>query len=177
MHATSASLRPWLLMAGLGIAAIAVGGIYFFWAPKTQAAPQQPIAFNHETMVQAGVPCLYCHADATKSPSAGMPSVEQCMGCHKVINPDSPEIKKLAGFWVRQEAIPWVRVNQLPRFVYFSHQAHVVAAGLNCESCHGDVGHMSATRPVVQMTMSWCLDCHKQQPNAPQLVDCVTCHQ
>jgi hypothetical protein len=105
-------------------------------------------------MVQAGVPCLYCHSEAAKPPVAGMPSVAQCMGCHKVIKADSPEIKKVAGYWERQEPIPWVRVNRLPRFVYFSQQVHTVVAALNCERCHGDVGQMGIARPVVQMNMS-----------------------
>jgi hypothetical protein len=169
--------RPWQLLVGILFVVAVFAGIYFLAVPKTQAAPQQPIAFNHQIMVQAGISCLFCHTEARKSPAAGMPSVEKCMGCHTVIATNSPEIQKVAGYWERQEPIPWVRVNQLPRFVYFSHQVHVVAAGLNCERCHGDVGHMTVARPVVQMDMGWCLSCHEQQPNARQLMDCVVCHQ
>lgn len=165
------------LILGALAAVIVICGGYFLVAARTQAAPPQPIAFNHQIMVQAGISCLFCHADALKSPVAGMPSVEKCMGCHKVIAANSPEIQKVASYWERQEPIPWVRVNQLPRFVYFSHRVHVVAAGLNCERCHGDVGHMTVARPVVQMDMGWCLSCHEQQPNARQLMDCVICHQ
>lgn len=172
------SPRRLRLVVGAVAVVIVLGGLYFLFGSKTQAAsPQQPIAFNHEVMVQIGIPCLFCHTDATKSPVAGMPSVEKCMGCHKVIATNSPEIQKVAGYWARQEPIPWVRVNQLPRFVYFSHRVHVVAAGLNCERCHGDVGHMTVARPVVKMDMGWCLSCHEQQPNAKQLMDCVVCHQ
>ena len=54
--------------------------------------------------------------------------------------------------------------------------AHTAPGG-NCETCHGDVGHMSVDQPVVQMNMGWCLNCHEKQPNAPQLMDCVICHQ
>lgn len=164
------------LIASVIIAAVVLAGAYLLFGSRTQAAPQQPIAFNHEIMVQAGIPCLFCHTEAMRSPVAGMPSVEKCMGCHKVIATNSPEIKKVAGYWERQEPIPWVRVNRLPRFVYFSHQVHL-ATGLNCERCHGDVGHMTVARPAVDMTMGWCLSCHEQQPNAPQLKDCVVCHQ
>jgi c(7)-type cytochrome triheme protein len=83
----------------------------------------------------------------------------------------------LTGYWNRQEPIPWVRVNRLPRFVYFSHQVHVVGGGLNCERCHGDVGQMTAVRPVLSMNMGWCLSCHEQQSDAAQLRDCQVCHQ
>lgn len=143
--------------------------------PGNQPGNQQPIAFNHEVMVQSGMECLFCHQDATRSPAAGMPSVEKCYGCHKVISPNLPVIQQVNGYWERQEPIPWVRVNRLPRFVYFTHRVHV-AAGLNCERCHGDVGHMTVARQVVYFNMGWCLDCHEQQPNAKQLMDCVVCH-
>jgi hypothetical protein len=177
MHFITSSPRTWRLIASALLAVLVLGGAYFLVTSRTQAAPEQPIAFNHEVMVQAGISCLFCHTGAMKSPVAGMPSVERCMGCHKVIATDSPEIQKVAGYWERQEPIPWVRVNQLPRFVYFSHQVHVVVGGLNCERCHGDVGHMTVARPVVLMDMGWCLRCHEQQPNAKQLMDCVVCHQ
>ena len=143
-----------------------------------QAAPaNQPIAFNHQIMVQAGMTCEFCHSGVERSPAAGMPSVEKCMGCHKVIDPKNAEILKVADYWNRKVPIPWVRVNVLPRFVYFSHQVHVVAGGRKCEDCHGDVGHMTIDVPVVRMNMGWCLDCHSKQPNAEQLRDCIVCHQ
>jgi hypothetical protein len=70
-----------------------------------------------------------------------------------------------------------VRLDRLPRFVHFSHEVHVVAGALNCEDCHGDVGHMTVTQPISRLEMGWCLDCHGKQPNADQLKDCVVCHQ
>ncbi len=159
------------------VVVIALVGAYFlFFAPKTQAAEQQPITFNHEAMVQLGIQCLFCHTEARRSPAAGMPSVERCIGCHKTISADLPVIQQVTGYWNRQEPIPWVRVNQVPRFVFFSHQVHI-AAGRNCEECHGDVGHMAVARPVLTMNMGWCLTCHEQQPNAAQLLDCVVCHR
>ena len=178
MRGTLAQLGTRRLFVGILIILVVFGSAFLLLASTAVgAAPQQPITFNHEVMVQKGIPCLYCHTEALKSPVAGIPSVQKCMGCHNTIATDSPEVKKLAGYWERQEPIPWVRINQLPRFVYFSHQVHVVAASLNCERCHGDVGHMTVTRPVVNMTMGWCLSCHKQQPNAQQLTDCAVCHQ
>jgi c(7)-type cytochrome triheme protein len=98
------------------------------------------------------------------------------MGCHSVIGTDRPEVVKLAGYWQRQEPIPWVLINRLPRFVRFSHQVHVGGAGLNCERCHGDVGQMTETYQAVKMDMGWCLRCHSQQAAATQLRDCGVCH-
>lgn len=166
--------HKWLLFL---VGVLILGTAIFLFRPRLQAAPQQPIPFNHEVMVQLGIKCLFCHSEARRSQAAGMPSVEKCMGCHKTIATGSPAIQQLAGYWERQEPIPWVRVNRLPRFVYFSHQVHVTVANLNCERCHGDVGHMAEARPVVTMNMGWCLNCHEKQPNAAQLKDCVICHQ
>jgi len=172
-----ASMAHQRLVGLVGVLALALCGAVLFVVSNAQAAPEQPIAFNHESMVQKGIACQYCHSGVTKSPVAGIPSVEKCMGCHETNETNSPEIKKLAGYWERQEPIQWVRINQLPRFVYFSHQVHIVGAGLNCERCHGDVGHMTVTRPVVSMNMGFCLSCHQQQPNAKPLIDCLTCHK
>ena len=178
MHIGINSPRMGQLILGIVVVVIVTAGVYFLFASRIKAAPPQPVAFNHAVMVQAGIPCLFCHTQAMRSPVAGMPSVEKCMGCHDAIATGKPEkISELKGYWERQEPIPWERVNQVPRFVYFSHQVHVVAGGLNCEHCHGDVGHMAEVQPVVKMSMGWCLSCHEQQANAQQLKDCVVCHQ
>ncbi len=163
-------------MSLIGFAAVVILALLFL-GPKPKATAEQPIKFDHEAMVQQGVQCLYCHPDALHSQAAGMPSVQRCMGCHKVIATESPEIKELAGYWERQQPVLWERVYDLPRFTYFSHRMHVTVGGLNCEACHGDVGHMEVAQEAVKMNMGWCLDCHEAQPNAHQLRDCVVCHQ
>lgn len=176
-----AGSRRWFKTAGgvVVVALLVLGAVAVLRATQAQAAQTvlTPIAFSHKTMVSAGVNCVFCHSGAMKSPVAGLPSVQKCMGCHAVISPSSPEIMKLAAYWQRGEPIPWERVNSLPRFVYFSHEVHVTAGGINCERCHGDVGQMALDQPVVEMSMGWCLDCHKQQPNAAQLIDCIVCHK
>jgi hypothetical protein len=172
------SKTAWRVLIGGFALVLVIAAAYFIFTTKTEAqSTQQPIAFNHQVMVQLGIGCLYCHTDARRSPTAGMPSVAKCMGCHQTIDPQNPEIIKVATYYKNNQPIPWQRVNVLPRFVYFSHQVHVTVAGINCETCHGDVGHMSVDQPVVQMNMGWCLNCHEKQPNAPQLMDCVICHQ
>ena len=167
----------WRLIAGVVLVAIVLLGAYLVFASRSRAAPQQPIEFNHQLMVGAGIECLFCHSNAIRSPAAGIPSVQKCMGCHPPIAADSPAVKELVGYWERQEPIPWARVYRLPRFVYFNHQVHVGAAGLNCERCHGDVGNAPETYVAVDMNMGWCLSCHNKQPRAAQLRDCVVCHR
>jgi hypothetical protein len=177
MRAIRSSPILWRLIAGVALVVIVLVGAYFVFASRSRAAPQQPIDFNHQVMVSVGIQCLYCHNGVTRSPAAGMPSVQKCMGCHNVIATQLPQVQELANYWERQESIPWVRVYRLPRFVFFNHQVHVVAGGLNCERCHGDVGNMVEMHAVVDMNMGWCLGCHGQQPNAPQLKDCSVCHR
>jgi hypothetical protein len=162
------------IFAGVLIGVIVAA--FFILTPKTEAAPPQPIAFPHQVMVQLGVDCLFCHETARTGPAAGMPSVAKCMGCHNVVDPTNPVIQQVAVYWKNQQPIPWQRVNQLPRFVFFNHSVHV-NSGVNCEACHGDVGHMAIAQPVVKMDMGWCLSCHEKQPNAPQLMDCDVCHR
>src|SRR5512143_1992514 len=93
-----------LIMAGGVLIVIIVASIVLVATTQAQAqaAPQQPIAFNHQVMVQAGVTCVYCHSGATRSNDASIPSVELCMGCHKIIATDNPEVQKLADYWQRQ---------------------------------------------------------------------------
>ena len=97
--------------------------------PAAAAKPStQPINFPHSTHVGTyKIDCQYCHADARRSEFAGLPSVERCMGCHKIVAADKPEIKKLAEYQAKKEPIPWVRVNKLPEFTYFPHKAHIRA--------------------------------------------------
>ncbi len=172
----SAGVRRWMI--AIAVVLIVLVGAYFIFVSGVKADPiSQPINFPHKAMVQLGITCVYCHNTALKSPSAGMPSVNLCMNCHKTIKPTNPEIQKVLGYWQRQEPIPWNKVNSLPRFVYFSHQAHVVAGGLNCETCHGDVANMTVDVQVKKFNMGFCLDCHEKQPNAAQLKDCIICHQ
>ena len=145
---------------------------------RVLAAPEQPIAYNHQVHVENGIQCLYCHSEAARSEIAGIPSMEKCMGCHSYIATEGEEVQDLFGYWERGEPIPWARVNIQPDFVYFSHQPHTLS-GLNCEECHGDVSNMDAAKPVVKMDMGWCLNCHEKQneEKIARLVDCLACHK
>lgn len=164
----------------------------------TPGAPRQPIFFSH--LIHAGsyrIDCQYCHSDARRSPTAGVPSVEKCLGCHKIIGAqDNPEIRKIHQYWERREPIPWVRVFKIPEFTYFPHKPHV-QAGLACQGCHGaiqqmrvvgartgpslvnDLQNLIGLRPAPRpLTMGWCVDCHREQnaKGRPAPLDCVACH-
>lgn len=166
----------WGLLAAL-VGAVVLAGILLTRA-RALAAPDQPLEYSHRTHVQAGIQCLFCHSGALRSQAAGIPSTDKCIGCHTVIATDRTAVRALADYASRGEEVRWSRVNDQPDFVFFSHQVHL-GAGLNCESCHGEVGAMDVARPVNRMDMGWCLNCHLDQPEdkVARLTDCLACHQ
>lgn len=134
---------------------------------------EQPIAFSHARHVgPAGVDCQFCHAYARRGPVAGIPSVERCVGCHRSILTERPEIVKVLDYWEQEIPIPWIRVHDLPDYVRFSHKAHV-RTGIDCAECHGDVGRMDIAAQVESLSMGWCVDCHTARDASR---DCLVCH-
>ena len=147
----------------------------------TRQGPVQPIFFSH--VIHAGsyqIACQYCHSGARRSSAAGVPSVERCMGCHKIVAAEgNPEVKKLHGYWDRQEPIPWVRIFKVPEHAQFTHKQHV-QAGVQCQTCHGRIEAMERVHaetgqhilndlqnlagmpaPPRKLTMGWCVECHR----------------
>jgi Zn ribbon nucleic-acid-binding protein len=57
-------------------------------------------------------------------------------------------------------SIRWIRVHDLPDYVYFNHSIHV-AKGVGCTTCHGQVNKMPLMWQENSLQMSWCLDCHR----------------
>lgn len=109
---------------------------------------------------------------ADRSPVAGAPTVKTCMGCHESVGTDKPEIEKLASYWEEKKAIEWFKIYDLPDYVRFPHKRHV-RGGVGCEMCHGAVETMEKVEKVSDMTMGWCLDCHKKRNVT---IDCFICH-
>ena len=181
------SARPWvhaaLTLMGVTLAMAAVWHGAFAQEPggstpavnraDAVAPGAQPIAFSHARHVrQAGIDCQFCHAYARRGPVAGIPSVERCVGCHRSILTERPEIMKLLDYWQEETPIPWIRIHDLPDYVRFSHKAHV-RSGVDCAACHGDVAHMDVAVQVESLSMGWCLDCHTARGASR---DCLVCH-
>ncbi len=143
--------------------------------------PVQPIFFSH--VIHTGsyqIGCQYCHAGARRSGDAGLPSVEKCMGCHKIVAAQgNAQVQKLHGYWDKQQPIPWIRIFKIPEYAQFPHKNHI-QAGLVCQTCHGRIEAMEqvyaktgqnpvndlmnlAAMPVPgpKLTMGWCVECHR----------------
>jgi Cytochrome c7 and related cytochrome c/Class III cytochrome C family len=176
------------LVSGLGAWQLSRVGIHQGYAPE------QPIAFPHK--VHAGdnkIPCLYCHYAARTSRHAGIPPASLCMNCHTMLEKQTVAIEKLKEAVQQQRPIVWVKVHNLPDFVYFNHSQHVLS-GVACQRCHGPVESMDRVQQVAPLTMGWCLQCHREHANIPTAdlqraalslshkqkpvagLDCASCH-
>ena len=157
-------------------------------------APTQPIAFSHQ--IHAGenkIPCLYCHYAARTSRHAGIPPASVCMNCHSMLEKQTVEIEKLQEAVQQHRSIPWIKVHNLPDFVYFNHSQHVLS-NVACQQCHGPVEHMERIRQFAPLTMGWCIECHRahagiaigtferalqnlvRKPAPAAGLDCSSCH-
>lgn len=122
--------------------------------------PEQPIPFNHRFHTQEiGMQCAYCHGGTEASPIATIPSLELCMGCHRIVGAELEPIQELRGYWDRGEPVVWERVHKLPDFVQFPHEAHI-RNEIACSDCHGAVEEMDRVSQVSSLDMGWCLECH-----------------
>lgn len=121
----------------------------------------QPVQFSHQHHVGGiGIDCRYCHTSVEVSPSAGIPPTKTCINCHSQIWSTSPYLEPVRASFRDDKPLQWVRVHDLPDFVYFNHSIHVTK-GVGCETCHGRVDKMPLMIQKVSLQMEWCLDCHR----------------
>jgi hypothetical protein len=131
------------------------------YATGINQARVQPVQFSHQHHVGGlGVDCLYCHTTVEKSSFANIPPTKTCMNCHSQIWNTSPTLEPVRASFRTGQSIEWVRVNDLPDFVYFNHSIHVTK-GVGCETCHGRVDQMPLIRQETSLQMEWCLNCHR----------------
>jgi formamidopyrimidine-DNA glycosylase len=135
----------------------------------------QPVAFPHDVHIEKGLACTeYCHESVTKGPIAGLPSVKTCLICHAAIATDRPIIQTITELESKGVDLAWQRVyGYAPEaHVRFNHAPHI-RAGVECSTCHGNVGRQKVAERVVDLNMGFCVNCHKSK-NASN--DCLTCH-
>ena len=137
--------------------------------------PDQPFSFSHE--LHAGtnkIDCKYCHVSVEKSRHSSVPSMNICMNCHLTVGLDKEPIQKLNEMYSSGQSVSWNKVHLLPDHVKFNHSAHILA-GKVCQDCHGPVETMPVILQYNDLSMGWCVNCHrKPENNAP--VECSTCH-
>ena len=123
--------------------------------------PVQPVPYSHKLHVgELGLDCRYCHASVEISAVANVPPTQTCMNCHRLVKKDSAKLAPIRDSFPSGRPMHWIRVHKLPDYAYFTHRAHV-AAGVGCVTCHGRIDEMETVTQMTPLSMSWCLDCHR----------------
>lgn len=166
-----------ILLGAIIILTATVAGVWYYFSPEyldVGYAPEQPVPFSHK--LHAGhhdMDCQYCHSNVAVSKQANIPPTQTCMNCHSQIKTDSPRLAKIRESWKSGEPVEWVRVHNLPDYAYFNHAIHV-NMGVGCETCHGRIDRMEVVAQKEPLSMSWCLDCHRNPEKYVRPVDEVT---
>ena len=138
-----------------------------------QPAPEQPVPYSHKTHLALGLTCEACHTNPEPGVLMGFPETDSCMACHNTIATDHPGVQRLNEFSSTDQAIPWERVYQVLPGVTWAHKSHI-DAGVQCESCHGDVSQLEVMSMTTSVTsMASCISCHE---NRGAETACATCH-
>jgi hypothetical protein len=162
--------KQWIHFVVLGTT-----GIFITWSLVVGAlaighspgyAPDQPVKFSHAVHAgQNGTDCIYCHSYATYSKSAGFPAENVCMNCHLLVRNGTRsgafEIAKVIRGYEELKPVEWIKVYNLPDHVFFSHGQHAGAGGVNCQECHGPVEKTDRISLAGELTMGWCINCHR----------------
>jgi hypothetical protein len=152
-----------LVGAGLTFTGVVAAFTYYGTQKHLEVGytPDQPVPYSHKLHAgELGIDCRYCHNTVERSSFAAVPSTQTCMNCHWKVKTDSLKLLPVRESYATNKPIPWVKVHNLPDYVYFNHSAHL-AAGVGCSSCHGRVDQMIKVGQVSSLTMGWCLDCHR----------------
>ncbi|MCP3977903.1 MAG: cytochrome c3 family protein [bacterium] len=163
------SLRP-VVGGVLGVLPIYLLALaYLGGSPQTTDVgyrPEQPIPYSHRLHVgELGIDCRYCHSTVEQTAHAALPPTETCMNCHANIHTESEKLLPVRESYSSGLPVRWVRVHDLPDYVYFNHSAHVTR-GVACVSCHDRVDTMEVVYQAQPLSMGWCLDCHRNpEPN------------
>jgi hypothetical protein len=166
----SANTLSKLSLAGL---LIVVGSLIFTailvarsnYVTRAHEFIEQPVQFSHRHHVKDdGIDCRYCHTSVETSPFAGIPPTKTCMNCHSQIWSQAPILEPIRASFREDRPVRWVRVHDLPDFVYFNHSIHV-KKGMGCETCHGRIDEMPLTLQQNTLQMEWCVNCHRNPEN------------
>jgi hypothetical protein len=172
----------WVLRPGIAVAA--VGGlvyasvvIYLGFSPKATDVgymPTQPVPYSHALHVgQLGMDCRYCHTGVEVAAAAAIPPTQTCMNCHSKVRANSEKLIPVRESYATGMPVPWIRVHDLPDYVYFDHSAHV-RRGVGCVSCHGRIDTMEVVFQDKPLSMGWCLECHRSPEKHLRPVEFVT---
>lgn len=138
---------------------------YYGGSPRTTDVgymPKQPVEYSHALHAgELGIDCRYCHNTVEQTAHASVPPTQVCMNCHQSVRADSNKLIPVKESFSTGMPVEWIRVHDLPDYVYFNHSAHV-ERGIGCVTCHGRVDKMEVVYQAETLSMGWCLDCHRE---------------
>ena len=164
-HRSANALARLSIIGGLILVGL-LGAAAWFWynsplVRTRQNALEQPVPFSHQHHVAGlGIDCRYCHTSVEESSFAGMPATQICMNCHSQIWTNAEMLEPVRASFRDDVPLEWNRVHRLADFVKFNHSIHV-NKGIGCVTCHGRVDQMPLMYQENTLTMSWCLECHR----------------
>lgn len=146
----------------------------------------------------AGIPpgnvCMNCHK-SVRATQGELKAEEELAAAENrkpepIVSPELAKLYEMLGLGAdlepdpnkEAEGIRWIRVHNLPDYVVFDHRAHITV-GVDCKECHGDVRQMRRIRQVEDLSMGWCVNCHRDANengiNGQAVyasTDCAVCH-
>ncbi|MEE4273990.1 MAG: cytochrome c3 family protein [Thermoanaerobaculales bacterium] len=172
----------WILRPGIAVAA--VGGlvyaavlVYVGFSPNATDVgymPTQPVPYSHALHIgELGMDCRYCHTGVEVAAAAAVPPTQTCMNCHSKVRAESEKLIPVRESYATGMPVEWIRVHDLPDYVYFDHSAHV-RRGVGCVSCHGRIDTMEVVYQAEPLSMGWCLECHRNPERHLRPVEFVT---
>ena len=154
---------PWTI-AGILIACGLSAATWYYVTPKYTKVgyqPIQPVPFPHDIHVtQLGMDCRYCHSFVEVAAHSNVPNTQTCMNCHSQVQKDNPKLQAVRASWATGAPVNWVQIHKTPDYVYFNHSVHV-NRGISCVECHGPINHMDEVYHYQPLSMTFCLDCHR----------------
>jgi len=168
-HRSTNVLSRFTIFGGLFVLVGLVYGLYLVnsspYVTKQGVAREQPVQFSHKHHAgELGIDCRYCHTTVEKLAYAGMPATKTCMNCHSQIWTNAPILEPVRASYRSDTRLSWIKVNDLPDFVYFNHQIHV-NKGVGCVVCHGQVDKMPLMYQEQTLQMEWCITCNRNPEN------------
>jgi hypothetical protein len=158
------TLKKWINLLVLGAPVYLVALVAYGVTPdalRIGYQPEQPVPYSHALHAgELGMDCRYCHTTVERAGEAAIPPAATCMNCHTTVKKDSDALVPIRAAFGEDKPVRWVRVTDVPDYVYFNHEAHTNAT-VGCETCHGRVDQMVKVYQAMPLTMEWCVNCHR----------------
>ncbi len=147
----------------------------------------QPFDFNHAIHLDMVDGCESCHFFREDGTYAGVPKLAQCIDCHEEVQGGTEDEAIFVEEYVANyREVPWLIYSEQPDCVFFSHAAHVKSGGMDCVTCHGNIGTSTSLKPYEENRITgysrdiWgknIAGIKKNTWDRMKMDDCAACHR